>query len=130
MTFIVVPHGGSDLSTRSFEVSYRRLRAAGALLLVAVLVWLVMAASWSYLFAQATRVQLMKREIARLEAENARVAQLAVALRRLEAQYDQVREMLGAGRPDSGGLWLPAPGAVRPEGAAPDSTASPAPNSQ
>jgi hypothetical protein len=139
MTFIVVPHGGSDLSTRSFEVSYRRLRAAGALLLVAVVVWLAMAISWSYLFAQATRVQLMKREIARLETENARVAELAVALRRLEAQYDQVREMLGAGRPDSGGLWLPTPGAERPAGApadsgttgeAPDSTPSPAPNSQ
>jgi hypothetical protein len=136
MTFIVVPHGGSDLSTRSFEVSYRRLRAAGALLLVAVLVWLVMAVSWSFLFAQATRVQLMKREIARLEAENARVAQLAVALRRLEAQYDQVRQMLGAGRADSGGLWLPAPGAERvpnDSGATADSSdslPSPAPNSQ
>ena len=29
MTFIVVPHGGRDLSTRSFEISYRRLRVVG-----------------------------------------------------------------------------------------------------
>lgn len=108
MTFIVVPHGGRDLSTRSFEISYRRLRTAGLLLLASALLWLAMALSWSYLFAQATRVQLMKREIARLETENARVAELAVALRRLESQYDQVREMLGASRPDSGGLSLPA----------------------
>jgi hypothetical protein len=108
MTFIVIPHGGRDLSTRSFEISYRRLRTAGILLLVAVLLWLAMALSWSYLFAQSTRVQLMKHEIARLETENARVAELAIALRRLEAQYDQVRQMLGAGRPDSGGLELPS----------------------
>jgi Tfp pilus assembly protein PilN len=118
MTFIVVPHGGRDLSTRSFEISYRRLRTAGILLLVAVLLWLAMALSWSYLFAQSTRVQLMKHEIARLETENARVAELAIALRRLEAQYDQVRQMLGAGRPGSGGLELPSA-----TGSAPTATA-------
>lgn len=111
MTFIVIPHGGRDLSTRSFEVSYRRLRAAGILLLAGSLLWLAMALSWSYLFAQATRVQLMKHEISRLQTENARVAELAVALRRLEEQYGQVREMLGAGRADSGGLQLPTPSA-------------------
>lgn len=117
MTFIVVPHGGRDLSTRSFEISYRRLRTAGILLLVAALLWLAMALSWSYLFAQATRVQLMKHEIARLETENSRVAELAIALRRLEAQYDQVREMLGAGRPDSSGLELPSPSGSAPAAA-------------
>ena len=111
MTFIVIPHGGRDLSTRSFEVSYRRLRTAGILLLSGALLWLAMALSWSYLFAQAARVQIMKHEISRLQTENARVAELAVALRRLEEQYSQVREMLGASRADSGGLLLPTPAA-------------------
>jgi hypothetical protein len=96
MTFIVVPHGGRDLSTRSFEVSYRRLRIVGILLLAAVLAWVAMAASWVFVAGQAARVPGLEREIAGLQDERARVVQLADALRRLEGQYDQVRRMLGA----------------------------------
>ena len=96
MTFIVVPHGGRDLSTRSFEISYRRLRVVGVLLLVAVLAWVGMALSWVWVASQAARVPGLERQIGTLEQEQARVVQLADALRRLEAQYQQVREMLGA----------------------------------
>lgn len=111
MTFIVVPHGGRDLNTRSFEVSYSRVRLVGIVLLVAVLLWLVMAASWIFVSAQAARVPMLEREVRRLETENAQVDELADALRRLEAQYDQVRAMLGAERPrDPGSIWLPPPG--------------------
>ena len=108
MTFIVVPHGGRDLSTRSFEISYRRLRTVGILLLVAVLLWLGMVVSWVWVAAQAARIPGLKREIALLEADRARVVQLAEALRRLEAQYDQVRRMLGADQPDQPGS-IPLP---------------------
>ena len=111
MTFIVVPHGGRDLNTRSFEVSYSRVRLVGIVLLVAVLLWLVMAASWIFVSAQAARVPMQEREVQRLETENAQVDELADALRRLEAQYDQVRAMLGAERPsDPGSIWLPPAG--------------------
>jgi murein DD-endopeptidase MepM/ murein hydrolase activator NlpD len=121
MTFIVVPHGGRDLSTRSFEVSYRRLRAAGLLLLAATLLWVVMAVSWVYVASQAARVPGLRQEVARLEAEQERVGQLASALRRLEAQYLQVREMLGANRPsEPGSIWLPPVGGARGGEAAPD----------
>jgi hypothetical protein len=96
MTFIVVPHGGRDLSTRSFEISYRRLRIVGILLLVAVVAWLGMVLSWVWVASQAARVPGLQHEIAELEQERARVVQLADALRRLEAQYEQVRQMLGA----------------------------------
>jgi hypothetical protein len=98
MTFIVVPHGGRDLSTRSFEISYRRLRIVGALLLVAVVAWLAMVLSWVWVASQAARVPGLRREIGELEQERARVVQLADALHRLEAQYEQVRQMLGADR--------------------------------
>jgi len=108
MTFIVVPHGGRELSTRSFEVSYRRLRAAGALLVVVLLAGFAMAASWLYVGTQAARVPGLQGEITRLEAESEQVEELALALRRLEAQYMQVRELLGANRPsDAGSIWLP-----------------------
>jgi murein DD-endopeptidase MepM/ murein hydrolase activator NlpD len=108
MTFIVIPSGDNDASTRSFEFSYRRLRAVGLVALLAVLAWAGMAASWWYLAAQAARVPGLHREIAVLEAERERVVQLAEALGRLERQYEQVRTMLGADRPESpSSLWLP-----------------------
>ena len=111
MTFIVVPHGGRDLNTRSFEVSYRRLRIVGILMALGFAVWLVSVAAGLHLSSRAVRVPMLEREVARLRAENVRVAELADALRRLEGQYEQVRGMLGAdGRPDAGGIWLPPSG--------------------
>lgn len=110
MTFIVVPHGGRDLSTRSFEVSYQRLRIVGGLLLVAVIVWLAMAVSWVFVAGQAARVPRLEREIATLEEDRARVVQLAEALRRLESQYEQVRRMLGAGGASADAVALPPAG--------------------
>ena len=107
MTFIVVPHGRHDLSTRSYEISYRRLRVVGVLLLAAVLVWLTMVASWLFVAGQAARVPGLEREIQTLEAERARVVQLAEALRRLESQYEQVRQMLGAGQAGPNVVPLP-----------------------
>lgn len=113
MTFIVVPHGGRDLSTRSFEVSYRRLRVVGALLLGGALLWVGMVVSWVWVAAEAARVPGLRREIQVLEADRARVVQLAEALRRLEGQYDQVREMLGASRPaDAESVPLPDPDTI------------------
>ena len=111
MTFIVVPHGGQDLSTRSFEISYRRVRLVGMLLLVAVILFFAMAASWIFVSAQAARVPMLQREVTRLQTENAQIGQLADALRRLEAQYQQVRAMLGAEDPERpGSIWLPPGG--------------------
>ena len=107
MTFIVVPHGGRDLSTRSFEISYRRLRVAGVLLLVAVLAWAGMALSWVWVASQAARVPGLERQIGTLEQEQARVVQLADALRRLEGQYEQVRRMLGADQAAENEVALP-----------------------
>ena len=52
MTFVVVPHGGSgDLSTRSYEISYRTLRwlMVGGIALAAAI--FLMAASWFWVAA-------------------------------------------------------------------------------
>lgn len=96
MTFIVVPHGGGGLSTRSFEISYRRLRVVALLLAAAVVVWAVSMASWVLVAAQAARVPGLQREVAELEKERVKVQQLAGVLARMERQYEQVRMMLGA----------------------------------
>jgi murein DD-endopeptidase MepM/ murein hydrolase activator NlpD len=129
MTFIVVPSGGQELGTRSFEISYHRLKVAGLLILVAALMWLGMAASWWYVAAQAARVPGLTQQIAQMEGERERVVQLADALTRLERQYDQVRTMLGADRPDdSSSLWLPPLGSVRDAERAGDSLQASIPN--
>lgn len=101
MTFIVVPHGGKDLSTRSFEVSYQRLRVAATLLAVAAVFMLFVTISWFWMAAQAARVPVLQREITHLEGERQRVEQLARVIARMEAQYQQVRVMLGGPAADS-----------------------------
>lgn len=101
MTFIVVPHGEGDLSTRSFEVSYHRLRVAGTLLAVTAVLVLAMAITWFWMAAQAARVPVLQAEIRTLEGERQRVEQLARIIQRMEAQYQQVRAMLGGPAGDS-----------------------------
>jgi len=107
MTFIVVPHGAQEMNTRSFEISYRRLRTVTLLLGILVVAWLAMAGSWLYMAGQAARVPSLQGEVARLEQELGQVEQLAVALRRLEGQYAQVRELLRADRAEDADddLW-------------------------
>ena len=113
ITFIVVPHG--DLETRNFELSYRKLKllvgAAGALLLVFIL----MAATWFYLATQVARVPGLEHEVRELKAEQAKLAELARTLSEVEAQYERVRQLLGAdASPDGETPYLPP--LRRPEG--------------
>ncbi len=130
MTFIVVPHGGEDLGTRSFEVSYRRLRVAAMLLLGVGLLGLGMAASWIYVAGQAARVPGLVEQVGQLEQEREQVIQLAESLGRLERQYEQVRLLLGADQgPDQANIWLPPGGsAARSEEALVDSLRASLPN--
>lgn len=94
MTFILVPH--EDVETRSVTVSYRRLKALLAAAVLLVLIFLVMASTWWYVASQAARVRGLEAEVRRLESERARVAELARTLQDVEAQYERVRQMLGA----------------------------------
>ncbi len=131
MTFIVVPDGEAELSTRSFEISYRRLRIAGFVVLAAVILWLGTVIWGGYLASQAARVPILSRQVEELEGERDRVVQLAQALRRLEAQYAQVRTMLGADRPqDTASIWLPpaAGGTVGDDSQTGDSLTATIPN--
>ena len=95
MTFIVVPHG-RDPSTRSFELSYGKLKAltvAGSVLVVLVV---MMAGSWLWLAAQAARVPGLSTEVRQLRRDRVRVEELARTVQQLNAEYAKVRTMLGA----------------------------------
>jgi murein DD-endopeptidase MepM/ murein hydrolase activator NlpD len=130
MTFIVVPNEGDDLNTRSFEISYRRLKFAGLALLLLALAGAGMALSWWYVAIQAARVPGLSAQIVELEQERERVVELADALGRLERQYEQVRDMLGAGNPGSASsLWLPPLDTDRARDRSADSVQASLPNS-
>lgn len=94
LTFIVVPHG--DVETRSFRISYGRLKLLLGLGLVVLVLFVVVVSSWWYVAAQAARVVGLERDVHRLELERSRVAELARSLEQVEAQYRKVRQLLGA----------------------------------
>lgn len=119
MTFIVVPHAGTrDLTTRTYEVSYRTLRrwmVAGAVVLLALV---GMAVSWIFVASRAARVTLMERDVQRLRAQVASQEELRQHLEELEAQIRQMQGMFGADAPRQGGAALP------PDSLAEDTTAA------
>ena len=95
MTFVIVPHGGKgDLSTRSFELSYRKLKVAAIAGGVVLLLVFLMTASFVWVAAQAARVPFLEREVAQLQKERQERERLARTLARMQATYDQIREML------------------------------------
>jgi len=100
LTIIVVPHG--DLETRTFEISYRKLRVLAWTGLVLVAGLVMMVAFWFTIAAQAARVDNLQKELATLERERVKVDSLAGLLAEVEGQYARVRELLGAGGPAAG----------------------------
>ncbi|HEX6371658.1 MAG TPA: M23 family metallopeptidase [Longimicrobium sp.] len=121
MTFIWIPHGRDPGSTRSYELSYRRVKAWGIGAAVLAFVLLLMAGSWLWLAAQAARVPGLTSEVRELRRDRVRVRELAQTVERLSAEYAKVRAMLG---PDSASL--PAVESVAPpsDSAAADSTSA------
>ena len=118
LTVIVVPHG--DLESRSFSISYTKLKV---LVIAGVVLLVVIALSLAALFpvmTQAARVTRLERELEQLEAERARVAELAQTLQEVEAQYERVRQLLGADAPVGGNAPVLPP--LR------DTTKTPSPN--
>ncbi|HEX2080638.1 MAG TPA: M23 family metallopeptidase, partial [Longimicrobium sp.] len=118
MTFIWIPHGRDPGSTRSYEVSYRRVKAWGIAAGVLGIVLLLMAGSWLWLAGQAARVPGMRAEIRQLRRDRERVHELARTVEQLSAEYAKVRSMLGA---DS--LALPAVDTAADDSVAADSAA-------
>ncbi|HST61614.1 MAG TPA: M23 family metallopeptidase, partial [Longimicrobium sp.] len=91
-----IPYGRDAASTRSYEVSYRRIKVALGLGGAVVLLMLVMAGSWFWLAAQAARVPGLTSEVRQLRRDNVRVEELARTVNQLNAEYAKVRAMLGA----------------------------------
>lgn len=119
LSIIVVPDGAGDES-RTYRVTYGRLRLLAVLGAALGLVVALMVGSWWYLAARAVRASALEEEVARMEAEQSRVAGLVARLEELEERYTALRSLFGLDSvPVPGELWLPPAGA--PSGApAPD----------
>jgi murein DD-endopeptidase MepM/ murein hydrolase activator NlpD len=100
LTFIIVPHG--DLETKTFEISYRKLRLIASLTVGVVICLLVMVAFWFSMAANAARVRPLLKEISSFEADRAKVDSLARLLAEVEGQYAKVRQLLGSDGPVDG----------------------------
>jgi len=95
----IVVHADGDLESRQYRISRLALPAGKwAAMGVAVLVVLFFAFAGP-ITRSAARVPGLEREVSRLRVENSRVQQLASALNRAEANYQELRQMLGVKAP-------------------------------
>jgi murein DD-endopeptidase MepM/ murein hydrolase activator NlpD len=92
-TVVLVPSDAQR--TRSMSITARALRIGAALAAAGGLGLALLLGSWWYFAAQTARIPGLEQQIAELEADNARVEQLAGALERLQTEYEKVRVMLG-----------------------------------
>jgi murein DD-endopeptidase MepM/ murein hydrolase activator NlpD len=92
----VLVHRDGELESRTFRMPvwlFRALVVAGAVFLMAAL---VIGALYAPLLKAAASVPRLRDDVARLEAENAKVRELAAALDSAERRYGRLREMVGA----------------------------------
>jgi murein DD-endopeptidase MepM/ murein hydrolase activator NlpD len=91
----IVIHSDGDLDSRQFRIPLRAFVVGKwAAIVVGVLVVLFFAFAGPVAWRAAEYYRL-KREVARLQTENSRVQQLAAALNRAEANYQELRQILG-----------------------------------
>ena len=91
---VVVQRDGTTRS-RTFRVPLWTLRAVAAFAATATVGGIVVAALYGPLVRAAARVPGLERRVARLQADNDKIRQLAVALDTVESRYAQVRQMIG-----------------------------------
>ncbi len=92
----VVWHRDGTPESRSMYIpgwALTLIMAGGSLFVVGIVGLVVL---YAPIAGVAASVPGLKRDIARLEADNVKVRELAQALDQAEARYDQLREMLGA----------------------------------
>ena len=106
LSLILVPDGARE--SKTFRISYRRLRLLASFGLVAAVLLTAIAGSWWYLAARAVRVGQLETRLAELEMEQVRLGNLAEEVAGLEQQYDRIRSLFGsASDPAASDLWLP-----------------------
>lgn len=123
LTVILVPDGAGN--SRTYKISYKRLRILRGLGVGLATVVVFLAATWGWMAAQAAHAVRLETEVAALRADHARYPVLLRQLNELEQQYDDLRSLFaptGEGAPSE--LWLPPPGSLRTSSARDEGSAS------
>jgi murein DD-endopeptidase MepM/ murein hydrolase activator NlpD len=95
----IVVHADGDLESRQYRLPrWAVLAGKWGAMAIAVLIVLFFAFAGP-ITRNAARVPGLEREVSRLRVENSRVQQLASALNRAEANYQELRQMLGVKAP-------------------------------
>src|SRR5881396_3128716 len=95
----IVVHTDGDLASRQYRVPMWAFEAGKWGAIVVGLLVVLFFAFAGPIGRAAARVPGLERQVARLEEENSRVQQLAAALNRAEANYQELRTMLGVRAP-------------------------------
>lgn len=94
--YTVVVHRDGSVASREFRLPLWIARVGSVLLLAVLIGVLVVIVAYGPIVTAAAREPLLRRQVARLSAENRRIGELASALDEAEARYAQLRSMLGA----------------------------------
>ncbi len=112
LTVMILPDGADE--SKTFHFSYRMLRGLAAVGALAALALTVMAGSWWYLAARASRAAQLEREVEVMAVDRARVAALVQRLETIEEQYLRIRDLFGRVQNDAlSDVWLPPTTAAR-----------------
>src|SRR5216117_2872254 len=122
----IVVHTDGDLASRQYRVPVCAFEAGKWGALVVGLLVVLFFAFAGPIGRAAARVPGLERQVARLEEENSRVQQLAAALNRAEANYQELRTMLGVRAPREKGATAPTGDLVRGRRTRPPSFGAPA----
>lgn len=110
MRIILVP---ATSESRTYEISYRRLRALRGLGLGLGVAVTFLVVTWGYMASRVAHLAELEAEVALMRKDQERIPGL---LRQLNAVEDQYADIRGLFAPDGSGapseLWLPPPGSL------------------
>ena len=110
MRIIFVPETSQS---RTFEVSYRRLRVLRGLALGLGVAVTFLIVTWAYMASRVAHLAELEAEIALMRVDRERIPGLLRQLSTVERQYSDIRGLFapdGSGAPSE--LWLPPPGSL------------------
>jgi murein DD-endopeptidase MepM/ murein hydrolase activator NlpD len=105
LSVIVVPDGGRE--SRTYRISYRRLRLLAAGAVIAVVLLTGMIGSWWYFAARSTRVNQLEARLTSMQGDEERLKALAEELTGLEQQYSRISGLFRDSASTASDLWLP-----------------------
>lgn len=95
----IVVHADGDLESRQYRLPRWAVQVGKWGAMTVVLSIVLFFAFAGPIMRSAARVPGLEREVTRLQVENSRVRQLAAALNRAEANYQELRQILGVRAP-------------------------------